>query len=110
MAIPPEIDDQLKNLLAKNRKIEAVKLVREHTNWGLKEAKDYVDKLALSLKTGGQGQAQAAKPGVNRNLLLIEGRLQALLRENKKVEAVKLVLEQTGWGLKEAKDYVDRLV
>ncbi|MFW9817859.1 MAG: ribosomal protein L7/L12 [Candidatus Thorarchaeota archaeon] len=108
--IPPEINNQIKNLLVKKRKIEAVKLAREHMHWGLKEAKEYVDALAASLNTSGEIYAQVPHKGSNRNLLLIEGKLQALLRENRKIEAVRLVREYTGWGLKESKDYVDQLV
>ena len=34
----------------------------------------------------------------------------SLLKEHKKVEAVKVVRESTGWGLQECKDYVDNLI
>jgi ribosomal protein L7/L12 len=39
------MDDEARTLLAKGQKIVAIKLVRERTGWGLKEAKDYVDEL-----------------------------------------------------------------
>ncbi len=39
----------------------------------------------------------------------VKRRAQALLAQGKKVHAVKLVREQTGMGLREAKEYVDRL-
>ena len=46
---PAVLDDALKfearELLAQGRKIQAVKLVREQTGWGLKQAKDFVDSL-----------------------------------------------------------------
>ncbi|MBV1822409.1 ribosomal protein L7/L12 [Bacteroidales bacterium MSK.15.36] len=32
-----------------------------------------------------------------------------LVRENKKIKAIKKLRESTGMGLKEAKDYVDNL-
>jgi ribosomal protein L7/L12 len=35
--------------------------------------------------------------------------VQALLTQGKKIEAIKRVRELTGWGLKEAKDYVEQL-
>ena len=35
--------------------------------------------------------------------------VQALVAEGKKVEAVKRVRQETGLGLKEAKDYIDQL-
>ena len=37
-----ELEKQVRVLLARGRKVKAVKLVRETTGWGLKEAKDYV--------------------------------------------------------------------
>jgi ribosomal protein L7/L12 len=33
----------------------------------------------------------------------------ALLRQNRKIEAIKVYREQTGVGLKEAKDVIDRM-
>ncbi len=35
------------------------------------------------------------------------GRMEELLRQGKKIEAIKIYREQTGVGLKEAKDAVD---
>jgi hypothetical protein len=39
----------------------------------------------------------------------LDGRILSLMREGKKIPAVKLCREQTGLGLKEAKDYVESL-
>jgi ribosomal protein L7/L12 len=39
----------------------------------------------------------------------IPAEVQALLARGQKIEAIKRVRELTGWGLKEAKDYVERL-
>ncbi|MGV7115930.1 ribosomal protein L7/L12 [Paenibacillus kyungheensis] len=38
-----------------------------------------------------------------------EERILFLTHENKKIQAIKEVREVRGWGLKEAKDYVDQL-
>jgi hypothetical protein len=43
--VSPEVISAARDLLSKRRKIEAIKLVREHTGWGLKESKDFVDGL-----------------------------------------------------------------
>jgi ribosomal protein L7/L12 len=40
-----QVQDQVRDLLAQGNKIEAIKLVRQHTVWGLKESKDYGDRL-----------------------------------------------------------------
>ena len=39
----------------------------------------------------------------------IEAQARALLADGNKIEAIKLVREATGLGLKEAKDFVERL-
>jgi ribosomal protein L7/L12 len=39
------MDVRVLELIAKNQKIEAIKFVREQTQMGLKEAKDYVERL-----------------------------------------------------------------
>ena len=92
------IEREVYSLLARGRKIEAVKKVRELTEMGLKEAKDYVDSLASS---GSQ------EMGVSKETLEFEAR--ELLARGRKIEAVKKVRELTGMSLKEAKDFVDSL-
>src|SRR5262245_26326371 len=48
-AAPPtgDLERQLRALLAQRQKIQAIKLVREQTGVGLKEAKDAVERLEL---------------------------------------------------------------
>ncbi len=41
----PPVDDEIKTLIAEGNKIKAIKRYREITGVGLKEAKDYIDKL-----------------------------------------------------------------
>ena len=41
----PSLDDELRILIALGKKIPAIKKLSEDTGIGLKEAKDYVDKL-----------------------------------------------------------------
>ena len=43
--LPPEIEAQVRALLTAGRKIEAIKLAREATHCGLKEAKDLVESM-----------------------------------------------------------------
>ena len=42
----PEFEESIRSE-ARSNKIMAIKTVREATNWGLKEAKDYVESLLL---------------------------------------------------------------
>jgi ribosomal protein L7/L12 len=46
---PEELDGKVFELLMKKRKIDAIKLVKENLNIGLKEAKDYVDEIEKKL-------------------------------------------------------------
>ena len=43
--LPPEIEEQVRALATAGRKIEAIKLAREATHLGLKEAKDLVESM-----------------------------------------------------------------
>jgi ribosomal protein L7/L12 len=78
--------------------IEAIKLLRASSGLGLKEAKDIVDQHSSGNPTPIVSAAPAGPlpPDV----------LEALRRGNK-IEAIKLLRERTGLGLKEAKDAVE---
>ena len=43
--VPLEVELQARSLKSAGQPIQAIKLVREHTSWGLREAKEYVDTL-----------------------------------------------------------------
>jgi ribosomal protein L7/L12 len=99
---PPAADlQEVHRLTLHGQKIQAIKLYRELTGVGLKEAKDYVD----ALESG--GQPVAADPAPTRSGDLAE--VHALARQGQKIQAIKLYRELTGAGLKDAKDYIDRL-
>lgn len=53
-----KIDPEVIKALSQNRKIEAIKLVREKTGMGLKEAKEYVE----SLENGNRGIDPESQP------------------------------------------------
>ena len=44
-SLPPEVEELVRALLTAGRKIEAIKLVREASHLGLKEAKDLVESM-----------------------------------------------------------------
>lgn len=97
------LEGELLALLGQQKMIEAVKLCRERTGLGLKEAKDLVDGLAAGRR--GILPAPAPKPPAGP----LDAELLALLKAGKTIEAVKLHRERTGLGLKESKDAVDAL-
>ena len=89
--------------LARGQTIEAIKLLREARGLGLKEAKDIVDAQLAG--------APSSLPASSFEQTMPAGALAAnvidALHRGNKIEAVRLVRDQTGMGLKEAKDAVD---
>jgi len=113
--IPAEVLGRVQDLLARRQKIEAIKVVREVTNWGLKETKDYVDSMEASggLAPYSDSVSYGSTPRVPTSQTEIPAdvmrKVQDLLARRQKIEAIKVVREVTNWGLKEAKDFVDGL-
>lgn len=86
------------SLLQAGEKIQAIKLYREQTGAGLRDAKDAVEAMAR-----GEAPPRATMPSAN------SATLENLIRAGRKIEAIKLYREQTGAGLKDAKDHVEAL-
>jgi ribosomal protein L7/L12 len=101
------LDHHVRKLVAEGHKIEAIKAVREHTGLGLKEAKDYVEAIPNVAPLANFGRPAEAIERTDAESVRREA--IALKAQNKMMEAIKLVRERTGLGLKEAKDYVDAL-
>ena len=100
--ISSQQEQQIRELLAQGQKIAAVKLYRELTGVGLKEAKDAID----AIERGEHFDIPAPAP-VGELDTFLENRIKRLLAERKKIEAVKVYREAHNCGLKEAKDAVD---
>lgn len=94
---PLNLDGEIKRLIAENKKIHAIKLVVDQRGLTLQEAKAYVEAI----------EREANPPP--QTFEDMDARIRNLLRQNNKLLAVKLYREQTGAGLKEAKDYVDAI-
>jgi large subunit ribosomal protein L7/L12 len=93
------LDAELRDLLARGRKIEAIKRYRDDTGVGLKEAKDAVEGL----------ERGEALPSMKAMDSAFENEIVSLLEGGKKIEAIKVYREKTGVGLKEAKDFIEAL-
>jgi len=104
---PGSFEDQILLLMEQNQKIAAVKLYREQTGCGLKEAKDAVEALAAGRPLARRSRKSVEILGVDPTSL--EGQVLTLMRDQKKILAIKLYREQTGVGLKQAKDAVEAL-
>ncbi len=102
-----EIDwEPIKELLASGNKLEAIKVLRQQADLSLKAAKDAVEAVE-----------RGEQPDLTRNPLRgptgpyavdIE-RITDLLAHGNKLEAIKVLREQTHLGLKEAKDAVEEI-
>jgi ribosomal protein L7/L12 len=103
-AVP--IEDQVKGLIAQGRKIEAIKLVRETNRISLEAAKDSVEAIEQ------HGRSTLGEMGMMTTVRVaqeLNKDVHKLVAKGQKIEAIQLVRERTGLGLKEAKEIVDRL-
>ena len=96
----------VKALLAQGKKIEAIKLAREKTGFPLEAAKDVVETIE---KGGVSAHASFSFKATIKQAKELNDEVQHLVAQGNKIEAIKLIRERTGLGLKEAKDLVDRL-
>jgi ribosomal protein L7/L12 len=97
--VPDGLEVRLRPLLAAGRTIEAIKVYREATGAGLKQAKDAVDGLVR-----GDGLPQPVADAKD-----LESTILAMLRRNEKIGAIKLYRDRAGSGLKEAKEAVEEV-
>lgn len=91
------LPDDVREALEQGNKIEAIKRLRESTGIGLKEAKDLVE-------NHGRGTVQNIP-----DILPDAASVADALQKGNKIEAIKRLRQQTGLGLKDAKDAIDSL-
>jgi large subunit ribosomal protein L7/L12 len=94
------------SLLAQGGKLEAIKLVCERNRVPLSEAREVVERI------GKEAAIVAPAPGLVETIQRAQQmseEVRRLAARGQKVEAIKLLREKSGLGLKEAKDLVDRL-
>jgi ribosomal protein L7/L12 len=94
--LPPEV----REALARGDALEAIRLLRRRTGLGLKEAKDVVDRGGIDDRA--RFPAAAPMPSA------LPPAVVAALHHGDKIEAIKLLRTETGLGLKEAKDAIER--
>jgi ribosomal protein L7/L12 len=96
--LPPAVIEAF----SKGNLIEAIKLLRS-SGMGLKEAKDALDAL-----TRREPEPQAPTFSATSMGQSVPPDVVDALQKGSKIEAIRLMRVQTGLGLKEAKDAVDR--
>lgn len=102
-----DVARRIGELVAAGRTIDAIKELREATGLGLAEAKQVIDAVAQGRPlppalVGKLAERKAASSAVPDDIVEIAGR--------NRIEAIKLLRERTGLGLKEAKDLLDAAV
>jgi ribosomal protein L7/L12 len=102
-AIDPEIVDEVLALVRDGRKIEAIRIFRETTGCGLREAKDAVEAMEAGRQAFSEGGRTPPAATMKENEIL------ELVRGGNIIAAIKLHRERTGDGLKDAKDAVEAL-
>ena len=108
------MDEELYDLLKQKRKIEAIKYIRNKYDMDFKRAKETVDNLTEKVeyfegKNLGLFEEDFSN---NKNLdtsEISDDNLYALIKENRKVEAIKYVREKYNFDLKTSKNIVDSL-
>lgn len=93
----PKFEAELQGLLAAGKKIEAIKLYREQTGADLAAAKNAVE----AMERAADGSSATGEE--------VHEQIVELLREGRKIQAIKVCRENTGMGLKESKELVEAL-
>lgn len=99
---PEELEHHVHELVAQNALIQAIKLVRQQTGLGLKEAKAYVDDLAA-------GRPRRQRPITTGASGDLAGRVRKLVRDGYGEQAVLLVRGETGMSQDEAERFIASL-
>ena len=108
------MDEELYDLLKQKRKIEAVKYIRNKYDMDFKRAKETVDNLTEKVEyfEGKNLGLFEENFSDNKNLdtsEISDDNLYALIKENRKIEAVKYVKDKYNFDLKTSKKIVDSL-
>ena len=109
------MDEELYDLLKQKRKEEAVKYVKNKYDMDFKDAKETVDKMTKTLEFfegKNRGLSKTDFSDMFKNSIIsriYDNDLYALIRENRKEEAVKYVKDKYNFDLEKAKTLVDNL-
>lgn len=109
------MDEELYDLLKQKRKEEAVKYVKNKYDMDFKDAKETVDKMTKTLEFfegKNRGLSKTDFHDMFKNSIIsriYDNDLYALIRENRKIEAVKYVKDKYNFDLETAKTIVDNL-
>jgi len=117
VSLDPALVAKVRGLYREGDKLGAVKALRAATGIGLADAVRIVDKLGATTKPApskGHPVDEDLPPITAAPIAAAIGpdhqdELRSLVAAGQQIEAIKIVRTLTGMGLKDAKDYVDRL-
>jgi hypothetical protein len=101
VSLDPSVDSEVRLLIAQRRKIQAIKVVREHTRLRLKEAKDLVDAMEAGHPIHRVGQPPLAGR--------LSDQVRALESAGDHPSAIAVVRAQTGMTAEEAERFIAAL-
>lgn len=116
--LTPQVVAEIDRHIAAGQKLQAIKLYRQHSGVGLKEAKDRIDHWSISttaphLAAVSHASVAASSitptPSSVRSSLpsSVVAEIDALVAGGQKITAIKALRERTGFGLKESKDMIE---
>ncbi|WP_435747806.1 ribosomal protein L7/L12 [Microbacterium sp. PMB16] len=119
--LTPQVVAEIDRLIGAGQKIHAIKLFRDATGVGLKEAKDRVEHWSISTTAphlAAVSNATAAYSSITPTTHTpasvraslpapVTAEIDRLIAGGAKINAIKVLREQTGLGLRESKDIVD---
>lgn len=122
--LTPDVVAEIDRLVAAGQKIHAIKLYRDRTGVGLKEAKDRVEHWSASTTAphlAAVSNATAAYSSITPTALTpstvraslpasVASEIDGLIARDSQIGAIKLLRQQTGLGLKESKLLIDAWV
>ena len=109
------MDEELYDLLKQKRKDDAIKYIRNKYDMDFKSAKETIDKMIKTLEYfegKNHGLSKEDFHDMFKNSIIsriYDNDLYALIRENRKIEAVKYVKDKYNFDLEKAKAMVDTL-
>lgn len=113
--LPPDTRNRVLELIRQQKKIQAIKVLREATGYGLKEAKEVVEALEAGRGPGSTQDAVPSEPpavpgGTDRPRSAdLAERARRLRADGQEVQAIRLVCDETGMGIPEAQSFVRSL-
>lgn len=101
-ALPPETAAEARRLVEQRKLVHAIKVIREGTGMGLREAKLAAEAMAADPEGTSGPRAAGARPGDD-----LATRVRELRADDRTGEAIELVASETGMSLVDATRFVE---